>query len=122
MHPLLTTATPEELAFIAGLDYGQDKAKHLTALESLVYERQCQFRTGEIWCPYEVIELGTNSVKPGHEKEFVLCCLLVLKAIDIGFDSAHDRESKFSSIEAHLGQLPDELATLVMEAYAAGSH
>ncbi|HEY9105411.1 MAG TPA: hypothetical protein VIN58_01945 [Roseateles sp.] len=117
MHPLLATATPKELALIAGLDYGQDIREHLDALECLVFERQCKFRAGEHWFPYEVIELGTNSVKPGHEREFALCCLLALEAINSGFDPAHDRESKFSSIEPHLSQLPEALATL-LEAYA----
>lgn len=120
MHPFLATARPEELAFIAGLDYGQDKVEHLAALESLLFVRRCKFLAGEHWFPYEVIELGTNSVKPGHEREFTLCCLLVLEAINDGFDSAQDRESKFSSIEPLLGQLPDDLATILLEAYAVG--
>lgn len=119
MHPLLATAKREELAFIAGLDYWQDQVAHLAALESLIFERQGKFKDGEHWCPFEVVELGTNSVNPGHEREFALCCLLALEAINSGFDSVHDRESRFSAFEAHLGQIPPDLAGILVEAYAA---
>jgi hypothetical protein len=119
VHPLLATAKPEELAFIAGLDYGQDKDVHLAALESLIFERQGKFKDGELWFPFEVIELGTHSVRPGHEREFTLCCLLALAAIQGGFDPAHDFESRFSAFEPHLGQIPPDLAMILVEAYAA---
>jgi len=118
MHPLISTAKPDELAFIAGLDYGQNASEHLLALKSLIFERHCNFKEDEYWCPYEVIELGSNSVHPGREREFVLCCLLVLEAIKRGFDSAHDRESKFSAIEPRLSEISSEMATLLVEAYA----
>jgi hypothetical protein len=119
MHPLLATAKREELAFIAGLDYGQDQGAHLAALESLIFDRQGKFKDGEYWFPFEVIELGTNSVKPGHEREFALCCLLALEAINSGFDPVHDRESRFSAFEPHLSQVPPDLARILVEAYAA---
>lgn len=119
MHPLIATAKPEELEFIASLDYDQGKEDHLAALKSLIFERQCKFKAGEHWYPYEVIELGSNSVRTGHEREFVLCCLLVLEAIKLGFDSAQDQEGKFTAIEPLLGELPDEMATLLVEAYAS---
>jgi hypothetical protein len=119
MHPLISTAKPEELEFIAGLDYGQDKEKHLAALERLIFERQCNFKDGEHWYPYEVIELGSNAVSVGHEKEFVLCCLLVLEAIKRGFDSVHNQESKFIAIKPWLRELSNEMATLLVEAYVS---
>ncbi|MCZ8292785.1 MAG: hypothetical protein O9312_04645 [Hylemonella sp.] len=119
MHPLLSTVKREELEFIATLDYGQSADEHFAALKSLVFERECNFKDGEYWYPYEVIELGSNSVQPGREREFVICCLLVLEAIKRGFDPAHDRESKFSAIEPMLSELPNEMATLLVEAYAA---
>ena len=119
MHPLLTTAKREELAFIAGLDYGQDQSEHLVALESLIFDRQGKFKDGEYWVPFEVVELGTNSVKPGHEREFTICCLLALEAIKSGFDPVHNRESRFSALEPHLSRVPLDLAGILVEAYAA---
>ncbi|SFG83783.1 hypothetical protein SAMN05518865_1202 [Duganella sp. CF458] len=119
MHPFVFTANPAELAFISGLDYGQDKARHYAELNKLVFEHQGKFKDGEFWFPLEVIELGANSIKPGHEREFVICCLLVLSAIDSGHCLSHDRESKYAAIEPMLFQLPDEFAGLLMEAYAA---
>jgi hypothetical protein len=119
MHPLISTAKPEELEFIASLDYGQGTEEHLAALKSLIFERECNFRDDEYWYPYEVIELGSYSVQSGREREFVLCCLLVLEAIKRGFDFTHNRESKFSEIEPLLPELPSEMATLLVEAYAS---
>jgi hypothetical protein len=119
MHPFLYTATPTELAFISGLDYGQDKERHYDELSELVFARNGQFKEGEYWFPLEVVELGANSIKPGHEREFVICCLLVLSAIGSGHCFAHDRESKYSAIEPMLFQLSDEQATTLLEAYSA---
>ena len=119
MHPLLRTATAEELSFIAGLDYGQDRERHQVKLHDLIFRRDGRFAAGEDWFPLEVVELGANSVTPGHEKEFVICCLLVLSAIETGHCVLHDRESKYAMIEPLLSLLPHEMATLLVEAYAA---
>lgn len=119
MHPLVLSATPAELTFIAGLDYGQDTERHYVELRNLIFERNGAFADGEHWFPLEVIELGANSVTPGHEREFAICCLLLLSAIDSGHCFSQDRESKYSSIEPLLAKLPDELAILLVEVYAA---
>ena len=118
MHPLLRTATPDELSFIAALEYGQDREKHQVELNELIFEREGRFKGGEVWFPLEVVELGANSVTPGHEREFVICCLLVLSAIETGHCFSHDRESKYSAIEPLLYQLSDEMADLLVDAYA----
>ena len=119
MHPLVLSATPDELAFIANLDYGQDSERHFATLQDLVIERRGQFKDNETWFPLEVIELGANAITQGHEREFVICCLLVLAAIDSGVCATHDRESKFSVIEPWLGQLPADMALLLVDAYAS---
>jgi hypothetical protein len=118
MHAFVLTATHAELAFIADRDYGQDKERHFAELCDLVFERNGVFKEGEYWFPLEVLELGANTIAPGHEREFVICCLLVLSAIDLGHCFAHDRESKYSAIEPMLYQLPDDLANILLEAYA----
>jgi hypothetical protein len=118
MHSFLLSASTAELSFIAGLDYGLDKDKHFAELQSLIFERQGEFRDGELWFPLEVIELGSNSITQGHEREFVICCLLVVSAIDSGHCFSHDRESKYSTIEPLLSQLPEELASLLTDVYS----
>ncbi|WP_051294060.1 hypothetical protein [Pseudoduganella violaceinigra] len=119
MHPFLLTVTPAELAFISSFDGLQDEAKHYAALNELIFERNGQFEANEFWFPLEVVELGANSIKLGHEREFVICCLLVLSAIDSGHCFSHDRESKYSAIEPLLTELPCEYADLLLEAYAS---
>lgn len=37
--PLLKSITAEELAFIAGLDYGMGVDKHLVALREVIFEQ-----------------------------------------------------------------------------------
>lgn len=119
MHPLPRTATPDELSFIAGLDHGQDRERHQTELHELIFEREGRFKGCEVWFPLEVVKLGADSVTPGHEREFVICCLLVLSAIKTGHCFSHDVENKYSAIEPLLYQLPDEMAGLLVDAYAA---
>jgi hypothetical protein len=119
MHPLILTATPNELAFIASLDYGQDKERHYEALNDLIFKRHGKFRDNEYWFPLEVIELGANAITQEHEREFVICCLLLLDAIDNGFCHTHDKESKFSAIEPLLGDLPNDMSLLLLNAYAS---
>jgi hypothetical protein len=78
--PILASISDDEMEFIASLDYGQDKDKHLEALRSLIFEQKGELREGQLWFPHEVIALGSNSLKPGHERTFAICTLLVIAA------------------------------------------
>lgn len=118
MHSFALTATTSELKFISERDYGQDADKHFAALETLIFEKAGRYPDDDFWYPLEVLELGANSVTAGHEREFVICCLLVLTAIDSGHCFSHDRESKYSQIEPLLPLLPTEMSEVLLSAFA----
>ena len=117
MHPLISTATTNELSFIAGLDYGQDRLKHFEALNDLIFKRQGNLQDSDRWFPYEVIELGANSIQVGHEREFVICSLLVMHGIESGFDTGTDLEVKFSILDKLQNELPADLANILLQEY-----
>jgi len=117
MHPLVSTASKNELNFIAGLDYGQDQHKHYEALSDLIFMRKGEFQRCDNWFPYEVIELGANSIHVGHEREFVICSLLVIHAVGSGFDTWTNLENKFSNLDSSLDELSTDLADLLLHEY-----
>lgn len=119
LSPLVATATPEELAFIAALDYGQDADRHLRALRETIFEQHGALRSDQHWHPYEVIELGANALVPGHPREFAICTLLVLHAVATGYDTATDLAFKFETLAADYDALPTGLRDEVLRAYAA---
>ena len=121
MHPLISTATEAELAFIANLDYGQGVGQHLAALNDLIFHRRGEFQDGDLWYPYEVIELGANSVHSGHEREFAICSLLVIHAVVSGFDTRTDLADKFSTVDFSIDNMPAELVELLLHEYSRAS-
>src|SRR5262249_44435379 len=111
---LISTVTPGELAFIAGLDYGQGSDQHLSALREVVFN-QCGVPNQEqLWYPYEVIELGAHHLTPGHEREFVICTLLVIGAVAAGRDTYTDLQAKFEQHSSTYAALPAELRAPVL--------
>ena len=96
VSPLVTSATDRELEYIAGLDYGQDAQRHLDALRVVILEQQGKLQDGQRWFPYEVLELGSHGLVPGHEREIVICTTLVIEAVRSGFDTSTSLEDKFS--------------------------
>lgn len=117
MHPFLLTASEDELWFIAGLDYGQDQEQHFFALKELIFKRHGSLLSTNTWLPYEVIELGANSASIGHEREFVICSLLVIHNVTNGFDTWTELEEKFSNASIPLN-MPSELTEILLEQYA----
>ena len=118
MHPFISTATESELNFIAGLDYGQNQDQYFMALKDLVFQRNGEFKDGDNWFPYEVIELGANSIRKGHEREFAFCTLLVIHAVTSGYDTRTDLSDKFSSADFSSQSLQKELADMLLTEYA----
>ena len=58
---LLRSLSDPERDFIAGLDYGADRAMHRAALDTVIeHDGEVDFDTQGYWYPYEVIELGKN--------------------------------------------------------------
>jgi hypothetical protein len=118
MNSFIFTASEKELWFIAGLDYGQGQEQHFLALKELVFERKGTFLPSNTWFPYEVIELGANSAKVGHEREFVICHLLVIHAVSSGFDTWTELEQKF--FNANFPQsMPPELTEILLAEYVS---
>lgn len=113
----IQSATEGELAFIANLDYGADFDKHLLELQRVVQVHDGLFHEGQSWHPYEVVELGAHSLTNGHEREFVLCTLLVIRAVESGFDTWTSLDVKFDSCAATYDMLSVELRELVIDSY-----
>ena len=115
----LEPITDDHLRFIAGLDYGQDSDRHFFALRSVIFEQSSQFREEQSWFPYEVVELGAHQLHSSHEREFVICTLLVIHAVKSGFDKTTDLAEKFSSRAAEYDLLPAALREIILSSYAA---
>ena len=115
--PLLKSITEEELAFIAGLDYGMGVDKHLAALREVIFEQEGDMTPEQYWHPHEVIALGSHHLQPGHEREFFFCTMLLLQAVQSGYDDTVDLLEKFQDRASDYQQLPDELRDGVLEAY-----
>jgi hypothetical protein len=113
---LLKTITEEELAFIAGLDYGMGVDEHLAALREVIFEQGGDMRRDQYWHPHEVIALGSHHLQPGHEREFFFCTML-LQAVQSGYDDTVDLLEKFQDRASDYQQLPAELRDGVLEAY-----
>ena len=115
--PLLKTITEEELAFIAGLDYGMGVDKHLAALREVIFEQGGEVTQDQYWYPHEVIALGAHHLQPGHEREFFFCTMLVLQAVQSGYDDTVEWSDKFQDRANEYQQLPTELRDEILAAY-----
>ena len=93
LSQLLQSLSDVERDFIANLDYGADSGKHRAALDAVIERRgDVDFETKGVWYPYEVIELGKNCLKEGHEREYAACMGIVLKNIEAGRDRLNSIE------------------------------
>ncbi len=108
-----------EFEFIAALDYGQDSDRHLAALRSVCVEQRGILHSDQLWFPYEVIELGSHKLVPGHEREFAACTLLVLANVAVGVDTSTDLKEKFKDRAADYDRLPLDLREEILGAYEA---
>jgi len=115
MHEFIATVSEPELRFIASCDYGQDQEKHFLALHELIFKRKGAFTEDDVWFPYEVIELCANSIRGGHERAFAISALLVVHAVESGFDTWTDISDKFSKSIFSTNCLPSDLANLLLE-------
>lgn len=120
LSPLIKSVSESELSYIAELDYGQGSHRHLESLRAVILGQDGSLREGQSWYPYEVIELGANALNPGHEREFVICTLLVIQAVIDGFDSSTDLTTKFSDRAQDYDLLPPMLREEVLRAYQIG--
>ena len=116
---LIATMTDDELRYIAARDYGCDVDGHLAALRRVLFDQHGDFAEGDTWCPYEVVELCAHSLEPGHEREFALCTLLVIRAVAKGFDRATSLEAKFDEHASDYQSLPPELRDAILAGFMA---
>lgn len=116
---VLLPLTDHELEYIAQRDYGQDVPRHLEALKTVIFEQQGVLREGQQWFPYEAVELGSNSLETGHEREFAFCTVLVVASVRNGFDTRTDLAEKLSDRSADYDRLPPMLREEILNAYAA---
>jgi hypothetical protein len=117
LSALLQTATKNELEYIAALDYGQDTEKHLAALRAVIFDQSGVLTDDQRWFPYEVIELGSHVLTPGHEREFFFCTMLVLHAAHSGYDTSVELSDKLADHATQYDQLPNHLRDEVIRAY-----
>lgn len=114
---LLKTLTAEDLLFIASRDYGEDVEKHFASLRRVI-EAGGLFQEHEYRYPYEVVQLGSHALLPGHEREFVACTLLVIAAVRSGYDTATNLGDQFAERMADYDRLDPALRESVVSAYA----
>ncbi len=114
---LLDAVSESELAFISSLDYGQDTQRHLEALHTVFFGQGGIVKSDQRWFPYEVIELGSNALTPGREREFAICTLLVLANVAAGVDTSTDVQAKFEDRASDYDRLPPDLREEILNAY-----
>lgn len=117
MNPLIQSISEQELDFIAALDYGRDREKHLAALKQLIYGQNGILSETQFWYPYEVIELGSNQLQPGHEREFAICTLLIISAITAGTDKTKDLDQFLEEKSDYISSLPQDLYDSIVESW-----
>ena len=110
---LLHSLTEAELGFIARLDYGADWERHIAGLRSVVARGGEVRMADEYWYPYEVIELGKNDLKHGHEREFAACLAIVLSNILSAADEMNDASGILERVNANVSALPPTLRDLI---------
>lgn len=114
---LIATASAAELDWIAALGPADEQPRHRAALQQLVGAQGGRLRDDQLWYPYEVIERGARHHEPGHEREFVLCTLLVMLAVQAGQRIGVDLALQFDDLAATYETLPPVLRDTVLDAY-----
>ena len=119
---LALSASPVELAWIAGLcDAGDDAPRHLSQLQALQQQGGLLNESQE-WYPFEVIERGASQLHAGHEREFVICVLLWLQALAQGRASSLDPSLHLDDRAMDIEALPDALRDAVLDAFTAAGY
>jgi hypothetical protein len=121
MKNIIQTITDKELRFISSADYGQDASEHCDALKTVIFHQKGIISNEQYWFPYEVIELCSNSLKENHEREFVMCTLLIILNVSAGTDKTNDLEYKFNSFSSEYDKLSKPLSELIIKEYADAS-
>jgi hypothetical protein len=114
LSQLLQSLSAAERDFIAGLDYGADRALHRAALDTVIAnDGEVDFDTEGVWYPYEVIELGKNWLQEGHEREYAACMGIVLRNIETGRDRCNDLDGIIADHYGSIQTLPDDFREII---------
>lgn len=114
LSQLLHSLSDDERDFIANLDYGLDRARHRAALDVAIEQHgEIDFGAQGFWYPYEVIELGKNSMHEGHQREYAACMGIVLLNIDAGRDRSNNVENILAQDYNTIQVLPHELRKMI---------
>jgi hypothetical protein len=108
LSEFLASLSDEERKFISGLDYHDRQDEHRIALDRVIERNGDLDMEAELWCPYEVIELGKNWLQDSHEREFVACAAIVLHNLIRGVDKMNDVEISMSVVLEFFDQLKIE--------------
>lgn len=114
---LIGTGSTAELDWIAALGKADEQQRHRAALAQVVGPQAGRLQDDQLWYPYEVIERGAIRCEPGHEREFVLCTLLVILAVQAGQRIGVDLSVQFDDLSATYETLPPVLRDTVLDAY-----
>jgi hypothetical protein len=117
LFALIGTASAAELDWIAALGQADEQPRHRAALGQVVGPQAGRLQDDQLWYPYEVIERGAIRCEAGHEREFVLCTLLVILAVQAGQRVGVDLAVQFDDLAATYETLPPVLRDTVLDAY-----
>ena len=112
---LVDSVGDDGLAYISSKDYGIDSVQHLEALRQVCHFQDGIMNSEQFWYPSEVVELCSNRLVKGREKEFSLCHCLIAKAISAGHCAVRTVGGQLSGHSTDYENLPHELRKLVME-------
>lgn len=118
-NALVLSLTENEQVYISDANCGQDAQKHLEALREVIFRQGGKLQGDQHWFPYEVIELVAHAYKPGHEREFAICTLVVIEAVASGFDKATNLAEKFNQRARDYDALSAQLRNEILNAYQA---
>ena len=114
---IIQTVSDSEIQFISELDYGEEAEKHAAALKEVIFNQNGIITENQFWHPYEVIELGSNCLIKDHEREFVICTLLIILNVKNGKDISTEINRKLSDHSDEYDKLPNKLRDLVLQEY-----
>lgn len=119
----IKSITENEIKFIAGSDNGADIDKHENELKKLIFDQNGVLNSNQYWYPYEVVELCRWSCKKGHEKEFVICNIIICLSIIAGTDRTNDPEYMKDILQKEYVKLDksnyDLISNILMDAIKA---
>jgi hypothetical protein len=109
----LQSLSESERDFIAGLDYGDEAEQHRRELDRVILQGGKVNFDEQWWHPYEPVKLGVWQWVPGHEREFVACCGIILTNMATGEDTANEWDYDMRVLrESWEGLLPEYRSVL----------